>query len=167
MRDVDAAPGPPADVEDFSQGGRGLLRVVAAHVRDVDAAERRDLLAQRRQFVLVGIDARHVVETARQPDRALLHPFAHESPSSAPVRRRVGFRGSRPITSIRTLPFGISVQTLMEHCAVELREVLGDGAPLAAGRGEVAVEARRCSCRMYACVAGEPGAKATPSCPRT
>ena len=39
-------PGPLADVEHFLERGGGLLLVVAAHVRDVDAAERRDLLAQ-------------------------------------------------------------------------------------------------------------------------
>ena len=108
-----------------SSAAGAFCAVVAAHVRDVDAAERRDLLAQRRQLVLVGVEARDVVEPARQPDRPLLHPLADQPPhrlsSSA-----VGFRGSRPITSMRTLPLGISVQTLIEHCAVEQRQVLGD-----------------------------------------
>ena len=34
------------------------------------------------------------------------------------------------------------MQALIGALPVELRQVLGDGAPLAAGRGEVAVEAR-------------------------
>ena len=130
--------------------------VVAAHVRDVDAAERRDLVAQLRQFVLVGVDARHVVEAAREPDRALLHAFADESPASACSSSAVGLRGSRPITSIRTLPLGISVQALIEHCPSNCARYSVTVRHSRPGVGKLPLKPA-VYCRMYVCVFGRAG----------
>ena len=114
------------------------LRVVAAHVRDVDAAERRDLPAQGDQLLRrrrSGWGCSRARSTGRPPPAPSPRAPAGACGCSSSA---VGGRVSRPITSMRTLPLGTRQATLtaqrrskqarysamLDHAAVRRRQPL-------------------------------------------
>src|SRR4051794_40505136 len=76
---MDRTAGFPADAVDLIHRAKESLDIVAAHVRDVDAAEGSDGLAQCNELVGVGVTTGDIVEAGGQADRSLLHGLAHQA----------------------------------------------------------------------------------------